>query len=312
MTNRTNFFIWLMGKLAHRKMTLQEICNEWAESAYNVKGTELSERTFHRYRNEISSMFGIEIECDKSDDYRYFIRRDPYASSEITDWMLSALRIASLGDMLKYHNKVMLDDAPGNTEFLDEILNAIDKHYTLHFSYTTAYGEENKMNLVPCFVRMFHQRWYVLGNKITASEGEYNPRVLPFDRIYNLEILCKKFNLPVEIRERLTPDNFYGDCYGIMHMDDVPAEDIVIRAFYPENNYIDEVKLHDNQEKIKDCEEYADYRFHLRPSRDFLQELLLHGRKITVLSPDSLREEMIGILKNMTESYETGKNTCEE
>lgn len=95
-------------------------------------------------------------------------------------------------------------------------------------------------------------------------------------------------------------------------MDDVPAEDIVIRAFYPENNYIDEVKLHDNQEKIKDCEEYADYRFHLRPSRDFLQELLLHGRKITVLSPDSLREEMIGILKNMTESYETGKNTCEE
>ena len=138
MTNRTNFFIWLMGKLAHRKMTLQEICNEWAESAYNVKGTELSERTFHRYRNEISSMFGIEIECDKSDDYRYFIRRDPYASSEITDWMLSALRIASLGDMLKYHNKVMLDDAPGNTEFLDEILNAIDKHYTLHFSYTTA------------------------------------------------------------------------------------------------------------------------------------------------------------------------------
>lgn len=33
----------------------------------------------------------------------------------MTEWMLSALRIASLGDMLKYHNKVMLEEQMAKT-----------------------------------------------------------------------------------------------------------------------------------------------------------------------------------------------------
>ena len=44
----------------------------------------------------------------------------------------------------------------------------------------------------------------------------------------------------------------------------------------------------------------------VRPRRDFLQELLWYGRNIIVLKPESLRQEMIGILKDITKSYETG------
>lgn len=52
---------------------------------------------------------------------------------------------------------------------------------------------------------------------------------------------------------------------------------------------------------------YWKYTLTIRPSRDFLQELLWHGRNIIVLKPESLRQEMIGILKNMAKSYETGE-----
>ncbi|MDD7724983.1 MAG: WYL domain-containing protein [Bacteroidales bacterium] len=83
-------------------------------------------------------------------------------------------------------------------------------------------------------------------------------------------------------------------------------------VYYPENNYINEVKLHKSQVQIGEGVDYTDYKLHLRPTRDFLQELLWHGRKLTVISPDSLRQEMITILKDMTESYTTGKNTVEE
>lgn len=48
---KTKFYCWLIGKLEHRKMTLPEICEEWADSASNVKGVELTNRTFHRYRH---------------------------------------------------------------------------------------------------------------------------------------------------------------------------------------------------------------------------------------------------------------------
>ena len=321
MDNRSKFYCWLIGKLQHRRMTLQEICDEWTDSASNYKGSELSVRTFHRYREEIASIFGLEIECDKSDGYRYFIRRDKYADTEITDWLLSSLRIASLGDMLKYHDKVMLEEAPRNTEYLDDIVAAIDKHYAIKFTYKTAYGNEMEMELVPVFIRLFRQRWYVIGNLISQNgnapkpnkdNSDYNPRVLPFDRISYLEIVCTKQVLSLKAKEMLKPENFYDGCYGIIRQEDLKPIQIRIRAFYPENNYINEVPLHESQRVIKKADEYTDYELHVSPTRDFEQELLWHGRKVIVLSPENFRQEMIGILKDMTESYETGKNTVEE
>ncbi len=323
MDSRTKFYCWLIGKLEHHRMTRQEITDEWAGSASNTKGTELSMRTFHRYREEIASIFGIEIECDKSDGYRYFIRRDKYADTEISDWLLSSLRIASLGDMLKYHDKVVLEEAPQNTEYLDDIMGAIDKHYALHFQYRTAYGREMEMEIVPVFVRLFHQRWYVIGNLIKDSKGDkdnnkqgsdFNPRVLPFDRISCLEVVCERQLLSVKARQMLKPDNFYDGCFGIIRQGDLKVEKVRIRAFYPENNYIDEAPFHESQTKIRDAEDfsYSDYELHVRLTRDFEQELLWHGRKIIVLSPDYFKNEMLGILKGMTESYETGKDMLEE
>ena len=126
-------------------MTIQEICDDWAESSSNIDGKELSVRTFHRYREEIANLFGIEIECDKAGGYRYFIRRDRYADSEVSEWLLSSLRMASLGDRLKYHDKVMLEKAPENTQYLDDIIQTIDKRYAIRFHYRTPYGDEMEM-----------------------------------------------------------------------------------------------------------------------------------------------------------------------
>ena len=74
-------------------------------------------------------------------------------------------------------------------------------------------------------------------------------------------------------------------------------------------NYIEEVPLHESQQKVKESKDgmYREYTLTVRPSRDFLQELLWHGRNLIVLKPESLRQEMIGILKDMTKSYETGE-----
>lgn len=321
MDNRTKFYCWLIGKLEHRRMTLQEIIDEWAEAPSNFGSKELSVRTFHRYREEIAGIFGIKIECDKADGYRYFVRRHKYADTEISDWLLSSLRIASLGDMLKYHSKVVLEKAPQNTQYLDDIVGAIDKQYALRFHYRTPYGREMNMVIVPAFIRLFRQRWYVIGNlleqdghapKPNKDNSDYHPRTLPFDRISNMEILCEKQHLSKKTKERLKPDNYFDECFGIIAQHDLLPRKIRIRTFYPENNYIDEVPLHESQSKITDAGEYSDYELNVRPTRDFEQELLWHGRKIIVLSPDDFRDEMTGILKDMVHSYETGENTVEE
>ena len=270
------------------------------------------------------------MECDKSDGYRYYLKRDPIANDDVTEWMLSSLRLASLGDMLKYHNKVMLDTPPYNTEYLDDILAAIDKQYLLKFKYVSGFGAESDIVLQPAFVRYFKQRWYVVGVKVKSEDrrvknssaevdgdADLNAEVdekklvrcLPFGRISFLKLICEKHPLPAKMKKFLTPENYYEDCFGIYRMEDVPVEKIRIRAFYPEYNYIEEVPLHESQQKVKESKDgmYREYTLTVRPSRDFLQELLWHGRNIIVLKPESLRLEMIGILKDMTKSYETGE-----
>ena len=321
MDNRVKFYSWLIGLLDRKHLTFEEIANEWRDANANQDEDELDKRTFHRYRENIQSQFGITVECDKSDGYRYYLKRDPIANDDVTEWMLSSLRLASLGDMLKFHNKVMLDTPPYNTEYLDDILAAIDKQYLLKFKYVSGFGAESDIVLQPAFVRYYKQRWYVVGVKKqrSASEGKANSsaeqderklvRCLPFDRISFLKLICEKHPLPAKLKKFLTPENYYEDCFGIYRMEDVPVEKIRIRAFYPEYNYIEEVPLHESQQRVKESKDgmYREYTLTIRPSRAFLQELLWHGRNIIVLKPESLRQEMIGILKDMTKSYETGE-----
>ena len=330
MDNRVKFYSWLIGLLDRKHLTFEEIANEWRDANANQDEDELDKRTFHRYRENIQSQFGITVECDKSDGYRYYLKRDSVDDDDVTEWMLSSMRLASLGDMLKYHNKVMLDTPPYNTEYLDDILAAIDKQYLLKFKYVSGFGAESDIVLQPAFVRYYKQRWYVVGVKVKSEErrvknssaevdgdADLNAdvdekkliRVLPFDRISFLKLICEKHPLSAKMKKFLTPENYYEDCFGIYRMEDVPVEKIRIRAFYPEYNYIEEVPLHESQQRVKESKDgmYREYTLTIRPSRDFLQELLWHGRNLIVLKPESLRQEMIGILKDMTMSYETGE-----
>jgi len=280
MDNRVKFYSWLIGLLDRKHLTFEEIANEWRDANANQDEDELDKRTFHRYRENIQSQFGITVECDKSDGYRYYLKRDPIANDDVTEWMLSSLRLASLGDMLK-------------------------------FKYVSGFGAESDIVLQPAFVRYFKQRWYVIGVKNSSAEVDVRKlvRCLPLDRISFLKLICEKHPLPAKMKKFLTPENYYEDCFGIYRMEDVPVEKIRIRAFYPEYNYIEEVPLHESQQKVKESKDgmFREYTLIVRPSRDFLQELLWHGRNIIVLKPESLRQEMIGILKNMTKSYETGE-----
>ena len=328
MDNRVKFYSWLIGLLDRKHLTFEEIADEWKEARVNQDKDVLDKRTFHRYRENIQSQFGITVECNKSDGYRYYLKRDPVDDDDVTEWMLSSLRLASLGDMLKFHNKVMLDTPPYNTEYLDDILAAIDKQYLLKFKYVSGFGAESDIVLQPAFVRYFKQRWYVIGVKseerrVKNSSAEVDGdadlnaevdekklvRCLPFDRISFLKLICEKHPLPAMLKKFLTPENYYEDCFGIYRMEDVSVEKIRIRAFYPEYNYIEEVPLHESQQKVKESKDgmYREYTLTVRPSRDFLQELLWHGRNLIVLKPENLRQEMIGILKDMTKSYEMGE-----
>lgn len=213
-------------------------------------------------------------------------------------------KVAQLKERIKESAKVQEGDACKRT------FHRCRENIQSQFGITV---ECNKSDIVlqPAFVRYFKQRWYVIGVKNSSAEVDVRKlvRCLPFDRISFLKLICEKHPLSAKMKKFLTPENYYEDCFGIYRMEDVPVEKIRIRAFYPEYNYIEEVPLHESQQKVKESKDgmYREYTLTIRPSRDFLQELLWHGRNIIVLKPESLRQEMIDILKDMTKSYETGE-----
>ena len=213
-------------------------------------------------------------------------------------------KVAQLKERIKESAKVQEGDACKRT------FHRCRENIQSQFGITV---ECNKSDIVLqlAFVRYFKQRWYVVGVKNSNAEVDVRKlvRCLPFDRISFLKLICEKHPLSAKMKKFLTPENYYEDCFGIYRMEDVPVEQIRIRAFYPEYNYIEEVPLHESQQKVKESKDgmYREYTLTIRPSRDFLQELLWHGRNLIVLKPESLRQEMIGILKDMTKSYETGE-----
>ena len=61
--------------------------------------------------------------------------------------------------------------------------------------------------------------------------------------------------------------------------------------------------LHESQEEIEKNEEYSILTYHLRPSYDFIQELLWNGEDMEVLEPLWLRKEIAGKIERMWNKY---------
>lgn len=142
MEYKIKFYLWAIDRLRRRKMTLKELTTEWDNSYINDEHRALTRRTFFRYKEDILTLFGIDIECDKAAGNVYSIKRSMYDDNETIAWLLSALRMATLGDRMRQHENVMLEPPPRNAELLDDFLHAIEHHYAVRFHYATPFGRE--------------------------------------------------------------------------------------------------------------------------------------------------------------------------
>ena len=102
--------------------------------------------------------------------------------------------------------------------------------------------------------------------------------------------------------------NMFKDCFGILADDNVPVERVVIKAWNPQAKYISSLPLHKSQVEIAHDDESTTYEYHVRPTFDFLQELLAQTDSIEVLEPQSVRNQMRNFAKNMYHHYKDDNN----
>ena len=81
------------------------------------------------------------------------------------------------------------------------------------------------------------------------------------------------------------------------------VEKISIKINNYERKYIRVLPLHHSQKEIETTAEYSVFQYILRPTYDFMQELLSHGYNIEIIEPESLRKSIGDIVEILHDIY---------
>jgi len=156
-------YIWLVQTIHNAgRLTLDEINQRWLRTEM-AEGVSLARSTFNRHRDAILDMFGIIIECDKKDGFRYYIDNDYVLEEDsIQNWMFSTLSVNSvLAESKGVHERILLERIPSDGDNLHKLIEAMKRGVRVMINYRR-YGTEaskSSMKLEPFFVKLFNKRW---------------------------------------------------------------------------------------------------------------------------------------------------------
>lgn len=286
----------------HASMTREEINLEmekrWPEDP------PLSRSTFARYKNHIEELLPCEI-CFSQVTKRYSIRwLENHVDEQLISYLLSMYDIEESASLLLKHKRCIyhVDFATGS-EKLPIILQAIDKRLGIQADYCSFMNSTRKSRIfIPVFLTTWEGRWYCIA-EVTTHPGDH-PRVYALERMANISLTSKHY-VPQYTGSR---DEYFRNSYGIQAAsEDHQALDIVIKANKIQSDYLRKKPLHSSQMEIKNSEEegetYVYFKLHLYPCYNFYQQLLWQRENIEVISPQSVREEMLHIAQSILDKY---------
>ena len=273
-------YVWLISTIRdYGPMTLNDINDLWIKDKVN-EGNGLDRSKFFRYRSEIEENFHIVIDFNMKEGY-YIKNPEIFRKDCIENWMLSTLVVNhAIGDCADIKDRIGVENIPSSERFLRDIIQAMRRNQVLHIAYQ-AYGRdrESHYTVQPYFLKLYHQRWYLIGPSDTKPVI-----TLALDRMKRVRNTGTEFLMD----RTLTVTEYLKDCYGVMKDESLVAEDILIRAFGTEVNYLRDLPLHGSQKEVMQGEGWADFRFRLRPSWDFIGKLMERANRLKVMEPESV------------------------
>lgn len=283
-------YVWLIDVIRRAgRITLEEINQKWMEerTLRLESEQEIPERTFHRHRQAIADIFGIDILCNRYNGNTYYIDNDEALSRpSFTSWLFNGLAIDNqLMGNEGITDRVLFEEAPGGMEYMPTAIKALSERKKLKISYNSiSHGQFSKKVLEPYFIKERLRRWYVIGK----IEGDERAEAFAFDRIEEMEMLEVGFEFPADI----TPATYFDEVVGILLDDEYDCERVVLRLYNKQAQYVSLLPLHKSQKEIGRGKGYIDFEYKLRPEWEFVHEVLRLGYECEVLSPQWLKEEI--------------------
>lgn len=296
--NLLNKYVWLVETIYKAKfISLEEINKLWLEEDMS-EGMEIPRKTFNTWKNQAEELFGININCERKGGYNYYIENaDDIKNGGFRNWLLESV---SVGNLLlenkSLSNRIILENVPSGKEHLARILEAMKKSEICEITYKSYWENyEKTLKVAPYCVKLFRQRWYMVARRLFDDRI----RIYSLDRIRQLSLMTENFTYP----EDFSPENYFDDFFGIINIKDVPAETVVLKVDAGQANYMRALPLHSSQKEVERNIFGSVFTLKIRPTFDFMQEILWNGDSVEVIEPQWLRIEMSNMVKRLWNKY---------
>ena len=295
-------YIWLIETIHQAgKITFAEINEKWRKREESG-GVEFARTTFNRHRDAILDMFGVVIDCDRKDGYRYFIyNKEVLSDDSVANWLFSTLSVGNmLDENVGVQDRILIESVPSGDVHLKRIIKAMRESRRIMITYRR-YGaaSANSFSVAPYCVKLFKRRWYVLARIDRPTYNSTTMAVFALDRIENVELQKETFKIDPDFDAQ----EYFGECFGIVVGDGTMPERVVLRAYGLEPYYLRDLPIHHTQREVNVTEEYTDFEVYMRPTSDFKGYLMSRGEWLQVIEPKWLAIEMQNWLQAAMNRY---------
>lgn len=277
-------YIWLVQtfiRAGENGLSLGEISDRW-ERRFD---SEYSRRTFNNHREAVEEVFGIRIECNRGTN-RYFIRYTDDVSDENAEsaWLINTFTVNNILRLGKERlsGRVSVEDIPSGHMHLTAIMEAMTESRKIkirYHKYTSS--QADSLTLHPYAVKEFAKRWYL----VAYCEERESLRVYGLDRIKALDITEDDFKMPAGF----DVDATFATSFGT-YLPEGKAQVVTFRTTEKEARFLRDLPLHSSQEEIKSSDkEHVTFSIFVCPNESLIMEFCKHGRRLEVLSPESVR-----------------------
>lgn len=293
----TRYYL-IIKKLKKSPSSFEEISDYLnLESKLQEYDFTVSKRTFQRDIQDIASFYNIEIQFNRAQKVYEIVNNQMESHEERlleTFDLMNALNYAD-----KFANRLILEKRkPLGTAHFNGLLHSIENNVEVSFEYEKFWELTDFKTLrrvQPLALKEAQSRWYLIAKDLKDNII----KTFGLDRLQHLEITTKNFIPPFNYH----PEKAFEHCIGIINDETKKPEKILLQFTPKQTKYIKSLPLHHSQKVISENPTGAIIEVFLKPTYDFLMELLSLGSEVKVLEPRSLKDEIKKMLADALKQY---------
>lgn len=260
----------------------------------------ISQRSIQRDMQEMNASW-ISILYDKQ-QRGYYIPTDETVDAILEKLLDYVILLTTLQTTQNLSNYILPEQRKiTGLHYIPILIPALEKNLVIEFDYQKFSEPQTTYRTAePYFLKEFSGRWYLLAKEI----NENTIKTWGLDRISNLSVSSRHFQRDSQfIRQE-----HYKNVFGIYTTDHLPFEEVVLSFTSKGGQYLLTRPLHPSQITLINNDKEIRIKVNLQLTNDFIMELLSQTDKMTIISPQYLKERFQNIyqqaINRMTENIQ--------